>query len=136
VRRRRRLAVAENAIRRILGEPPLVPAGRTTFPISLAHERDIAQPVLLKLGPATVHASASLELTVIRAPHPEAAPPPVEARVRGIDVGISRAQWVVGFGSSMTTLSQIVAPGNPIAAGLAFAVGSAWAEWRWRQRGD
>ena len=50
-----------------MGEPQLALARQTVYPIGIAHERNIAQPVVVKLGPAVVRSSATLELKVIRA---------------------------------------------------------------------
>jgi hypothetical protein len=68
MRRRPRIAVAENVIRGLIGEPQLAPVrGPIIRPLGIAHERDIAAPVVLRLGPAVVRSSASLELSVGRA---------------------------------------------------------------------
>lgn len=141
--------------------------------------------VLLKLGPAIVRASASLEVTIIPgirpdpradshhelagqtsgssssagdltvdlgeasgssqisgtglAPsrgHDEQAQQRTSSRVGSIDIGVTRAGWLIGVASGMGTISQCVAPGNvPVGIG-SVAFGYAWAYWRWNQRDE
>jgi len=88
--------------------------------------------VLLELGPATVHASTSLELTVIRASQqPE---PPTQA-APSVDIGLTHHAWVFSTATAMGTVAQLVAPGNRFASLAGLVVGYVWAEWRWRQQG-
>jgi hypothetical protein len=72
--RRRRIAVAENAIRGIIGRPQLVPTGQPAAGIVYEKTGTLAvgtrlsgTPAVLRLGPVVVRTSATMELSVIHA---------------------------------------------------------------------
>lgn len=107
-----------------------------------ARVSDHVEAVLLKLGPATVRASATMELHVTGAPQtalrdrakaPEASSTG-EAGRRGVDVGLTREGWLLATTSAMGGVSQIVAPGNTTVGLIGLLVGYLWGLWRWSQR--
>jgi hypothetical protein len=107
-------------------------------------------PILLNLGPATVHASASLELKVIRGSatasggdvtiYPPAATarasmsPPTVTVSRGtrLDLSLPHIEWLMGTSGFWFGIG--LGYGGKVGGAVGGVAGGVWGEWRWRQR--
>lgn len=66
MRRRPRIAVAENVIRGLIGEPQLATAGgKIVRTLGIAHERDIGQPLVYGVGPVEVRGAARISARAV-----------------------------------------------------------------------